>query len=183
MTRVTSKAAVQEEMSHYLLEESIRRKPTAFTTFYYPTEDVHRCADDPQHLGDAGGRVHRRLSGWCAPNSARRICGSPPRESWGLSPITARSRASLARTWRIGDGGPIEQDRRDSNSANRSIPPNNNGYERTLGLTSISQAVEALEPFAVKGRLPKRLASTCQSHMRSCRSRPPCQARWVNSTR
>ena len=26
-------------------------------------------------------------------------------------------------------------------------PPNNNGYERTLGLTNISQAVDALLPF------------------------------------
>src|SRR2546421_13090417 len=32
------KAAVQEEMSHYLLEESLTRKPAAFTTFYYPAK-------------------------------------------------------------------------------------------------------------------------------------------------
>ena len=29
-------------------------------------------------------------------------------------------------------------------------PPNNNGYERTLGLKNIDQAVEALLPFAEK---------------------------------
>ena len=29
-------AAVQEEMSHYLLEESLTKKPTPFTMFYYP---------------------------------------------------------------------------------------------------------------------------------------------------
>ena len=29
-------------------------------------------------------------------------------------------------------------------------PPNNNGYERTLGLKNIGQAVEALLPFADK---------------------------------
>ena len=29
-------------------------------------------------------------------------------------------------------------------------PPNNNGYERTLLLTSIKQALEALKPFADK---------------------------------
>src|SRR6201987_3131930 len=31
-------AAVQEEMSHYLLEESVTEKPAAFTTFYYPPD-------------------------------------------------------------------------------------------------------------------------------------------------
>jgi hypothetical protein len=30
------RAAVQEEMSHYLLEESVTGKPSPFTTFYYP---------------------------------------------------------------------------------------------------------------------------------------------------
>ncbi len=30
------KAARKEEMSHYLLEESVTRKPSPFTTFYYP---------------------------------------------------------------------------------------------------------------------------------------------------
>ncbi len=30
------KAALQEEMSHFLLEESLTRKPAGFTTFYYP---------------------------------------------------------------------------------------------------------------------------------------------------
>src|SRR5689334_14381266 len=30
------KAARQEEMSHYLLEESATKKPSPFTTFYYP---------------------------------------------------------------------------------------------------------------------------------------------------
>ena len=31
-------AALQEEMSHYLLEESLTKKPTPFTTFYYPAK-------------------------------------------------------------------------------------------------------------------------------------------------
>jgi hypothetical protein len=43
--------------------------------------------------------------------------------------------------------GPITGIQGVSESVN---PANNNGYERTLKLTSISQAVEALEPFAVK---------------------------------
>src|SRR3989440_9983736 len=30
------KAAREEEMSHYLLEEGVTRKPSPFTTFYYP---------------------------------------------------------------------------------------------------------------------------------------------------
>src|SRR5437016_3561793 len=32
------KAARQEEMSHYLLEKSVTKKPSPFTTFYYPAK-------------------------------------------------------------------------------------------------------------------------------------------------
>ncbi|MGN6674427.1 MAG: ferritin-like domain-containing protein, partial [Thermomicrobiales bacterium] len=48
------------------------------------------------------------------------------------------------------DGGPIEAVTGIQGVAESVDPPNNNGYERTLGWTAISQAVAALLPFADK---------------------------------
>jgi hypothetical protein len=45
------------------------------------------------------------------------------------------------------DGGPIEQITGAQGVAESVDPPNNNGYERTLCWTDISQAVNALLPF------------------------------------
>ena len=45
------------------------------------------------------------------------------------------------------DGGPIERVKGIQGVAESVDPPNNNGYERTLLLTDISQAVDALLPF------------------------------------
>ena len=56
------KAARQEEMSHYALEMSVTGKPSPFTTFYYPPQDVLRRPDDPRRARHARGRVHRRVS-------------------------------------------------------------------------------------------------------------------------
>ena len=46
------------------------------------------------------------------------------------------------------DGGPIEKVTGIQGVAESVDPPNNNGYERTLKWTKISQAVAALTPFA-----------------------------------
>ena len=56
------RAAREEEMSHYLLEIGATKKPSPFTTFYYPKNMFTRRADDAEHARHAGGRVHRRLS-------------------------------------------------------------------------------------------------------------------------
>jgi hypothetical protein len=48
------------------------------------------------------------------------------------------------------DGGPIERVTGIQGHAESVDPPNNNGYERTLGWTKISQAVDALTPFVEK---------------------------------
>src|SRR5947199_8111547 len=45
------------------------------------------------------------------------------------------------------DGGPITHITGIKGVAETTEPPNNNGYERTLGWTSIGQAVTALTPF------------------------------------
>ena len=48
------------------------------------------------------------------------------------------------------DGGPIETVTGAQGVAESVDPPNNNGYERTFRWTRISQAVDALTPFADK---------------------------------
>jgi hypothetical protein len=54
------------------------------------------------------------------------------------------------------DGGPIETVTGIQGKAESVDPPNNNGYERTLSLTAISQAVEALLPFVSKAAAEKK---------------------------
>jgi len=53
------------------------------------------------------------------------------------------------------DGGPIEHITGAQGVAESVDPPNNNGYERTLKWTKISQAVDALLPFVDKAAAAK----------------------------
>ena len=93
----------------------------------------------------------------------------------GLAQIVcARRRRRGRRAGRVGHGDPGKAERVD--------PPNNNGYERTLGLTRIEQAVVALPPFADKTAAEKAGFDITKAY-RSSRSRRNCPARWVNSTR
>jgi hypothetical protein len=142
-------AAVQEEMSHYLLEESVTGKPTAFTTFYYPPNmftDAQTTLNILVTLEDAFIAAYlvgvREFSTPDLRVTAARIMGIES-DHRTLARVVGPGVAS-------GDGGPIEQITGIQGVAESVDPPNNNGYERTLELTSISQAVEALEPFAVK---------------------------------
>ncbi|HEY4996900.1 MAG TPA: ferritin-like domain-containing protein [Solirubrobacteraceae bacterium] len=143
------KAAVQEEMSHYLLEESLTHKPAAFTTFYYPAKmfsDAQTTLDILVTLEDAFIAAYligvRDFSTKELRVTSARIMG-----------IESDHR-TLARVVGPGvagaDGGPIEQITGIQKKAESVDPPNNNGYERTLKLANIGQAVEALKPFAVK---------------------------------
>ena len=50
------KAAVQEEMSHYLLEESLTRKPAAFTTFDQFLHDWAKGSITGGFWNDAGDK-------------------------------------------------------------------------------------------------------------------------------
>ena len=143
------KAARQEEMSHYALEQSVTGKPAAFTTFYYP----HKMFHDAQttlnvlvSLEDAFIAAYlvgvRNFSTADLRVTAARIMG-----------IESDHR-TLARV--LGgdvskrDGGPIEKITGVQGHAEPADPPNNNGYERTLLWTDISQAVTALTPFVDK---------------------------------
>jgi hypothetical protein len=148
------RAARQEEMSHYLLEQSVTGKPSPFTTFYYPRNmfrDAQTTLNVLVSLEDAFIAAYlvgvRRFSTPDLRVTAARIMG-----------IESDHR-TLARVVGPGvapqDGGPIETITGIQGVPESVDPPNNNGYERTLGWTEISQAVAALLPFASKDAAAK----------------------------
>jgi hypothetical protein len=141
------RAALQEEMSHYLLEESVTEHPSPFTTFFYPPKmflDAQTTLNVLVTLEDAFIAAYlvgvRRFSHPNLRVTAARIMG-----------IESDHR-TLARVVGPGvapsDGGPIEFITGIQGVAESVDPPNNNGYERTLKWTRIQQAVDALTPFA-----------------------------------
>jgi hypothetical protein len=143
------KGALQEEMSHYLLEESLTGKPSAFTTFYYPPKmfaDAQTTLNILVTLEDAFIAAYlvgvRHFSTPDLRVTAARIMGIES-DHRTLARVVGPDVAG-------GDGGPIEQITGIQKTAESVAPPNNNGYERTLLLTHIGQAVEALLPFVEK---------------------------------
>jgi hypothetical protein len=143
------RAAVQEEMSHYLLEEGLTKKPTPFTMFYYPAKmfaDAQTTLDILVTLEDAFIAAYlvgvRQFSTPDLRVTAARIMGIES-DHRTLARVVGPGVASK-------DGGPIEQITGIQKTAESVDPPNNNGYERTLLLKNIGQAVEALLPFAEK---------------------------------
>lgn len=138
--------ALQEEMSHYLLEQSVSDKSTPFTSFFYPVNmfaDAQTTLNTLVTLEDAFIAAYlvgvRNFSTTNLRVTAARIMG-----------IESDHR-TLARV--LGpdvspqDGGPITMITGAQGVAESVAPPNNNGYERTLCWTRISQAVDALLPF------------------------------------
>src|SRR3984957_2491273 len=138
--------AKAEEMSHYLLEQSVTGQPTPFTSFFYPKgmfEDTQTTRNVLVTLGDAF--IAAYLVG---------VCGFSTRD---LRVTAARimgiksDHRTLARV--IGpdvaaqDGGPRTTINGSQGVAESVAPPNNNGYERTVCLTNIDQVVQALLPF------------------------------------
>jgi len=70
------KAAREEEMSHYLLEESVTKKPFSFTTFYYPSQmfaDAQTTLNVLVTLEDAFIAAYLRTVHARAARAARRI--------------------------------------------------------------------------------------------------------------
>jgi hypothetical protein len=140
------KAARQEEMSHYLLEQSVTGQPAPFTSFFYPNgmfEDAQTTLNTLVTLEDAFIAAYLVGVGNFSTSDLRvtaaRIMG-----------IESDHR-TLARVLGLDvarqDGGPIEKITGAQGVAESVNPPNNNGYERTLCWTAISQAVTALTPF------------------------------------
>jgi hypothetical protein len=139
-------AARQEEMSHYLLEQSVTDQPTPFTQFFYPSKmfsDAQTTLNILVTLEDAFIAAYlvgvRNFSTRNLRVTAARIMG-----------IESDHR-TLARV--VGPdvtapfGGPINTITGIQGVAESTAPPNNNGYERTLCWTSINQALTALTPF------------------------------------
>ena len=140
-------AARQEEMSHYALELSVTRKPSPFTTFYYPPKmfsDAQTTLDVLVTLEDAFIAAYlvgvRDFSTPPLRVLAARIMGIES-DHRTLARVIA---GDVSRK----DGGPIKKITGVQGKAEAADPPNNNGYERTLKWTKISQAVAALTPFA-----------------------------------
>src|ERR1700723_3126947 len=140
------RGARQEEMSHYLLEQSVTSQPSPFASFFYPKgmfEDAQTTLNVLVTLEDAFIAAYlvgvRNFSTRDLRVTAARIMGieSDPRTlARVLGPDVAAQ-----------DGGPIMTITGFQGVAESVAPPNNNGYERTLCLSRIEQAVQALLPF------------------------------------
>lgn len=133
-------AALQEEMSHYATLQSISKKPTPSTTFYYPAnmfQDAQTTINVLVSLEDAFIAAYlvgvRDFSNAKLRVTAARIMGIES-DHRSLARVIAKD---LGLTSTTGLQGFQE-------SVN---PPNNNGYERTMEWTTISQAVTVLTPF------------------------------------
>jgi hypothetical protein len=143
------RAARQEEMSHYALEKSVTGTPSPFTTFYYPHhmfKSARVTLNTLVTLEDAFIAAYlvgvRQFSHDDLRVTAARIMGIES-DHRTLARVVAPGVAAE-------DGGPIEQVTGIQGVAESVDPPNDNGYERTLGWTKIDQAIAALLPFADK---------------------------------
>jgi len=139
-------AARQEEMSHYLLEQSVTDQFTPFTSFFYPKNmfaDAQTTLNTLVTLEDAFIAAYligvRNFSTRDLRVTAARIMGIES-DHRTLARVLAGDVATQ-------DGGPIEKITGIQGVAESADPPNNNGYERTLCLTKIEEAVTALLPF------------------------------------
>jgi hypothetical protein len=140
-------AARQEEMSHYLLEQSVTDMPSPFTSFFYPKgmfENAQTTLNVLVTLEDAFIAAYlvgvRHFSTPDLRVTAARIMGIES-DHRTLARVLGPDVAAK-------DGGPIEKITGVQSVAESVDPPNNNGYERTLCWKHISQAVAALTPFA-----------------------------------
>ena len=140
-------AARNEEMSHYLLEQSATGDPSPFSTFYYPPNmffEPQTTLNVLVTLEDAFIAAYlvgvRRFSTPDLRVTAARIMGIES-DHRTLARVVAPGVAPS-------DGGPIENITGFAGVPESVDPPNNNGYERTLCWEHISQAVKALTPFA-----------------------------------
>jgi hypothetical protein len=157
------RAARQEEMSHYLLEKSVTGKPSPFTRFYYPAKmfsDAQTTLNILVTLEDAF--IAAYLVG------VRNFSTADLRVTSARIMAIESDHRTLARVVAPGvaarDGGPIEKVTGAQGKAESVDPPNNNGYERTLKWTKISQAVAALLPFADKTAAGKAGFDTSKSY-------------------
>jgi hypothetical protein len=147
-------AARQEEMSHYALEKSVTGKPSPFASFYYPSKmfsDAQTTLDILVTLEDAFIAAYlvgvRNFS-----TPALRVLSA---RIMGIESDHRTLARVLGGNISHSDGGPIKKITGAQHKAENANPPNNNGYERTLHWKKISQAVDALTPFADKAAAAK----------------------------
>ena len=140
-------AARHEEMSHYLLEQSVTGQSSPFTSFFFPKNmfsDAQTTLNTLVTLEDAFIAAYlvgvRNFSSTNLRVTAARIMGIES-DHRTLARVVAPNIPAAY-------GGPIETVTGAQGVAESVDPPNNNGYERTLCWTSIEQAVAALLPFA-----------------------------------
>jgi hypothetical protein len=140
------KAARQEEMSHYLLEQSVTSQPSPFSSFFYPHgmfSNTQTTLNVLVTLEDAFIAAYlvgvRNFTTTNLRVTAARIMGIES-DHRTLARVLGPDVTSAA-------GGPIENIAGLSGILESVDPPNNNGYERTACWTSIDQAVAALTPF------------------------------------
>ena len=139
-------AARQEEMSHYLLEQSVTDQFTPFTQFFYPSKmftDAQTTLNILVTLEDAF--IAAYLVG--VRNFTTRNLRVTAARIMGIESDHRTLARVLAPNVTKKFGGPIETVTGILGVAESVDPPNNNGYERTLCWTSIDQAVNALLPF------------------------------------
>jgi hypothetical protein len=139
-------AARQEEMSHYLLEQSVSRQPSPYNSFFYPPKmfsDAQTTLNVLVTLEDAFIAAYLvGVRDFSTPElrvTAARIMGIES-DHRTLARVLGADVAAA-------DNGPIEKISGIQGVAESIDPPNNNGYERTLCWTKIEQAVQALTPF------------------------------------
>ncbi len=142
-------AALQEEMSHYALEQSVTNEDTPFDEFFYPKNmfaSTQTTLNTLVTLEDAFIAAYlvgvRNFSSRALRVTAARIMGIES-DHRTLARVIGPDVAT-------GDGGPITMITGALGLSESVAPPNNNGYERTLCWTRISQAVDALTPFVDK---------------------------------
>ncbi len=148
------KAARQEEMSHYLLEKSVTKQDSPFTKFFYPKNmfaNAQVTLNTLVTLEDAFIAAYLvgvdRFSSDDLKVTAARIMGIES-DHRTLARVIAPGVA-------VQDGGPIETVTGIQGVAESVDPPNNNGYERTLLLGGIQDAVNALLRFVDKSAAAK----------------------------
>ena len=139
-------AALQEEMSHYALEQSVTNQPSPFTSFFYPPKmfsDTQTTLNILVTLEDAFIAAYlvgvRNFSTRDLRVTAARIMGIES-DHRTLARVLGPDVAAV-------NGGPITSITGIQGVAESVAPPNNNGYERTLCWNRIEQAVQALLPF------------------------------------
>lgn len=143
------KAARQEEMAHYLLEQSVTNEPTPFTRFFYPAkmfEHTQTTLNVLVTLEDAFIAAYlvgvRHFTTADLRVTAARIMGIES-DHRTLARVIGGNVAAK-------NGGPIAAITGLQGIPESIAPPNNNEYERTQKWTSIDQAVAALLPFVDK---------------------------------